>query len=219
MITYYLEFTLQSDAIFSRGDGVAGLVDIEIQHDEYGLPYLAGRTIKGLLVQECADILDALSNAGISLQRWEQAAERLFGIPGEQESMLAIDHAMLANDLRESVAHAIQRQQVTPDQVLNTLTTIRRQTAMEAAGTPKAHSLRSVRVIIRDVTFHASLHFIESPRDDELMLLAASIRAWRRAGSSRNRGFGRLTDVKLLDDRQKDITQTWVDRFFKEVGR
>ena len=60
MTKYILKITLESDAVFGRGDGVAGAIDTEVQHDQNGFPFLNGRTIKGLLVQECADILAAV---------------------------------------------------------------------------------------------------------------------------------------------------------------
>lgn len=41
--TLWLKFTLLSDTAFGRGDGVAGLVDAEVLHDPYGLPYLGGK--------------------------------------------------------------------------------------------------------------------------------------------------------------------------------
>jgi hypothetical protein len=62
MTRYILKIKLESEAAFGRGDGVAGLVDAEVQHDDYGFPFLHGRTIKGLLVQECADIRTSLSS-------------------------------------------------------------------------------------------------------------------------------------------------------------
>jgi len=46
MTTYYLNFTLLSDTTFGRGEGVPGLVDEEVEHDRYGLPYLRGRTLE-----------------------------------------------------------------------------------------------------------------------------------------------------------------------------
>ena len=49
-----LQITLVSQATFGRGDGVAGLVDIEVLHDEMGLPFLHGRSLKGLLMATCA---------------------------------------------------------------------------------------------------------------------------------------------------------------------
>lgn len=37
MTRYILQIKLESDAAFSRGDGVAGTVDSEVQHDQNGL--------------------------------------------------------------------------------------------------------------------------------------------------------------------------------------
>ena len=48
METYYLKMLLLSDTTFGRGDGVAGLIDQEVEHDPNGFPYLRGRTLKGL---------------------------------------------------------------------------------------------------------------------------------------------------------------------------
>lgn len=217
MSTYFLEFTLQSDAIFARGDGVAGLVDVEVQHDVYGFPYLAGRSLKGLLVQECADILDSLAQVGVDTQRWEKAAARLFGESGNRESLLAIGDATFPEDLRQAVAHEIESKKISPEQVLDSLTTVRRQTAMERSGVPKTHTLRSARAIVRETPFRAELQFVGETNDDDLALLAVCVRALRRAGSNRNRGFGRLEDVRLIGAHQQDITRIWSERFFEEV--
>lgn len=46
---YSIKIKLLSDTTFGRGDGVAGLVDQEVEHDQYGFPFLRGRTLKGLL--------------------------------------------------------------------------------------------------------------------------------------------------------------------------
>ena len=48
--------------------GVAGLIDREVEHDRYGLPYLHGRTLKGLLGEEADNLLYALDPAGIKLK-------------------------------------------------------------------------------------------------------------------------------------------------------
>ena len=63
MMEYALKLELLSDTAFGRGDGVDGLVDIEVQHDAYGLPFLGGRALKGLMGAECDDIVFALAKA------------------------------------------------------------------------------------------------------------------------------------------------------------
>jgi len=40
MMHLSLKFMLKTDTTFGRGDGVAGLIDSEVQHDEFGLPFL-----------------------------------------------------------------------------------------------------------------------------------------------------------------------------------
>ena len=62
MPVYTLKIKLLSDTTFGRGDGVAGLVDQEVEHDPYGFPYLRGRTLKGLLSEECDNLIAILTN-------------------------------------------------------------------------------------------------------------------------------------------------------------
>ena len=78
MNDYTLEIKLLSDTSFGRGDGVSAVVDLEVQHDEVGLPVISGRAIKGLLVNECSEILLLLTQ-----EKWINAARRLFGERGE----------------------------------------------------------------------------------------------------------------------------------------
>ena len=111
MESYRLRLNLLSDATFGRGDGVAGVVDAEVQHDPTGLPYLAGRTLKGLLGAECADIVFAVQQAKPDQDaRWAAAAERLFGRRGGAlagEANLRVGSAQLPADLRRRIAQDI----------------------------------------------------------------------------------------------------------------
>lgn len=218
MSTYLLRFALESDATFGRGDGVAGLVDIEVQHDEWGCPYLGGRSLKGLLVGECAEILAALPE--VIRPRWEVAAQRLFGKPGstlEDSAVLSIGDACLPADLRAAIAQDVQQNKVRREQVLESLTALRRQTAMDESGVPKEHALRTVRVILRQTLFEAELRFAGKPAEDDLALLAACVKAFRRAGTGRNRGRGRLK-AELLDIDRQPITNDCFAVFRKGVG-
>lgn len=195
-----LHFVLQSDATFGRGDGVAGLVDQEVEHDvATGLPFLRGRTLRGLLVEECANILFALPE-GAAKKRFDKAARYLFGQPGSQvedEGYLTIGAAQLPSELCQAVAADVAAGRLTATAVLDSLTAIRRQTAVdEETGAPDSGSLRAMRVILRQTPFVAELSFTESEsaalHQDTLALLSATVLAWRRAGIGRNRGRGSL---------------------------
>ncbi len=196
-MTLELHLTLKSDATFGRGDGVAGLVDEEVEHDELGLPYLRGRTLKGLLVEECANLLFALRKQNSPAHsNFKKAAKWLFGQAGstkDDDALMHVGAAVLPDDLRKAVAADVKAKRLTPADVLESLTAIRRQTAVdEGTGAPDEGSLRSVRVVLRETPFLAQLEFDEDPPSEALALLAACVLSLRRAGTGRNRGRGRL---------------------------
>jgi hypothetical protein len=240
MKTFFIKFELLSDAAFTRGDGLAGVVDSEVQHDELGCPYLSGRALKGILVNECADILAALPTN--KRKNLDASAQHLFGQPGSSlndQALWTIGDAQLPEDLRKvlqnDLAKRLKRLDESDDHkkitkmrqheisafrhaTLESLTTLRRQTAMETSGVPKEHSLRTQRVILRQTPFEASLryHGSASPEEGDLILLAACIKAFRRAGSTRNRGRG-LIEARFLDEDRNDVTKTYFKRFKEEV--
>jgi hypothetical protein len=222
METFWLCFTLRSDATFGRGEGLAGLVDQEVDHDECGLPYVGGRTLKGLLNEECASILYALRWQGADVARWEEAAQRLLGGPGStlsDDARLRVGAARLPADLRQAVRQAVQTRGATlnPTDVLDSLTTIRRQTAVnEKTGVPEDYTLRAMRVVLRETPFEARLTLLGSVIPDDLALLAACVLALRRAGTGRNRGRGRLQATLHIDRDGRpgdDITRQQFDTF------
>lgn len=215
MIVYRLKMKLLSDTTFGRGDGVAGWVDREVEHDRHGFPYLRGRTLKGLLSEECDNSIALLENRR---EHWQQVACDLFGKPGstlDTISMMQVGDACLPEDLRKAVAYPLKEDtKLTRVHILESLTTIRRQTAIDTVtGTPDKNSLRSERVIIRDLEFTADLRF-ETPQDDDsLALLSIATLALRRVGSGRNRGRGRVS-CSLWNSEGQEIAGDYLNRFF-----
>lgn len=227
-----LRLTLQSDAAFGRGDGVAGLVDAEVQHDKYGFPYIGGRTLKGLLAEECANLLFALTQMERDddwKNAWVQAADNLFGTPGSGTSgyaRLRVGPAQLPESLRAVATQEFVGQTANQMRaaILPALTAIRRQTAVDATtGAPKQETLRTARVVLRQTTFSASLDI--EPRPDSnpendrrlLGLLAAAVLALRRGGAERNRGRGEMT-ARLFDG-DEDVTKRYFDQYFVQEVR
>ncbi len=199
---FILMLTLLSDTTFARGDGVSGVVDEEIEYDSAtGLPYVRGRTLKGLLTEECANLLYGLERANApGLARLQAAASRLFGEAGSEHEgagLLHVGAALLPDDVQQAVREHIQtrdhQKKLTPAEVLDAYTVIRRQTANDLSGAPALGSLRSARAVIRGTVFNAVLSYNGADDDrDAVMLLAACVVAVHRAGSTRNRGRGRL---------------------------
>ena len=229
METYQLKLTLLSDTCFSRGDGVAGYVDTEIKYDRYGIPYVDGRTVKGLLTAACAEILDAISKscAPDIFEKYLHMAELLFGSPGSKGSSakLRIGKAKLPRDLSMAIMREFPQAITSAERAkfqnlkreyLEAFTVIRRQTAMDESGAPKPESLRAIRLIRRELSFSA---FVESEiplNSDELSLMAACAKTLTRSGSGRNRGSGNI-NVNLLHVDGSVITQPSAARFTQEV--
>jgi len=230
--TFTLELTLESDTAFSMGAGVSGSIDSEIQQDEYGLPYVNGRTLKGLLVNECSEVLYVLPEQ--QRQRWEKAARALFGEPGatQEEAVLHIGDAGIAPDLAHEIRRQIQsRRKLSREDVLNALTDVRRQTAMTAQGAPQDDSLRAIRTLIRGLTLYAPLYASRPLTLDEQALLSACVLSLRRAGLGRTRGKGKLqarltnrplvpgTFAKTESQSKEDLTMLWLKHFKQELTR
>ncbi|MEG4496158.1 RAMP superfamily CRISPR-associated protein [Microcoleus sp. F10-C6] len=223
MPIYRLKIKLLSDTTFGRGDGVAGLIDQEVEHDPFGFPYLRGRTLKGLLSEEGDNLIAMLTN---HKQDWETVACKLFGTLGSTIGTMGTVHvgdACLPEDLRQAVGHQIQQEKeqekrLTEKDVLYSLTTIRRQTAIDPqAGTSDEGSLRSFRVVLRDFSFTADLIFEKMPSDEMLSLLAVGALALRRLGSGRNRGRGHVQCTLHDDADGNDITHHYANHFGREI--
>lgn len=216
-----MRMTLKSDTTFGRGDGIAGLVDQEVEHDsDTGLPYLRGRALKGLLAEECANILYALQLSGSGvLERYERAARLLFGKAGssiEDDGCLLVGAAMLPRSLRDAVTADINGGLLTAADILDSITAIRRQTAVNnSTGTPERNSLRSMRVVLRETEFVSEFTLLKKPdsgavEPDMVALLAACVASLRRAGIGRNRGRGQLT-AELCDENGKELSAPLVN--------
>ncbi|MEH1992110.1 RAMP superfamily CRISPR-associated protein [Nostoc sp.] len=216
MDIYTLKIKLLSDATFGRGDGVAGSVDQEVEHDTYGFPYLRGRTLKGLLSEECDNFIAILSDN--IRQHWEDVACQLFGKPGSSLDTIAqiqIGDACLPEDLRQVVGYDLKQKnsKLNKTDILESLTTIRRQTSINPkTGTPDNKSLRSSRVILRELEFIAPLSFESTPNDNVLALLSVTAFALRRIGSGRNRGRG-YVKCSLFYPEANEIKDNYLNHF------
>lgn len=234
MSDYQLKLELLSDATFGRGDGVAGIVDQEVEQDGYGFPFLRGRTLKGLLREECDNLIAVLPSN--EQEHWWKIAAQLFGTPGSDLADIAkmqVGNACLPDDLRQAVAAQIEQEKIQQEQgktpqgrspltaatVLESLTTLRRQTAIDAVtGSADDRSLRTHRVILRSLEFTANLD-LKVDNDhlpDCLSLLASGALALRRVGSGRNRGRGHICCT--LWHNSADITHQYCDRLFPEIS-
>jgi hypothetical protein len=221
MIPTYLRIKLNSAATFGRADGVAGLVDREIENDKDGFPFLRGRSLKGLLAENAENVVFALEEQ--NRKGWRLLKEKLFGQPGrggsKEQGILHVGDATLPQQLR----FLIQKERLNPkteftqEKVFNSLTGIRRQTSVNPDGGSDEGSLRAMRVLLRGVVLHAPLSFdasfnkaAASEQNKALALLAAIVLDFRRAGTGRNRGRGWLQADLVNENMTKDFFTTFM---------
>lgn len=216
-----LKISLKSDATFANGDSVPGFIDTEIEYDtRTGIPFIRGKTLKGLLSENCTNLLFLLEKNPPRSEKWNTAAISLFGKPGSDLSSQAhihIGNATLSKKLKEVITTDVIRGKLNWQDVLNSMTAIRKQTSVDAVTEVAAKgSLRSSRVLIRGLDLWADLVITRDLSEDAKGLLAACIKTLHRGGSGRNRGLGRI-DVRLYDQDKKDITDNWFYYFEKQL--
>ena len=214
-----IRLTLKSAATFGSGDGVAGLVDREVEQDADSFPYLRGKTLKGLLVEAAENVLYALEQQGQA--DWKKHKQSLFGQPGrgwDERGKCHVGDAQLPESLR---LHLLQARKgdaylFSKERVLESLTAIRRQTAVNPNGAPDHASLRAMRVLLPGIVLESELTFDRAANDEEMMLLATAVLDLRRAGVGRNRGRGRVQADLLIDG--KVATKAFLAKFEKAVS-
>lgn len=212
-----LRIDLLSDTTFGRGEGTAGEVDMEVEHDEHRIPFIGGKTIRGLL-------RDSWLSMRPHFAELHAAGNRVFGPTKrfDDQCVLRIGDAVLQHDVRDWLVAAATRkpedQPLLPATILAACTDIRYQTAEDhRTGAPATASLRSSRVVLRTFAFEASLEWLNgyAPNDDDLRVLSMAALATRHGGLLRSRGRGHLC---ITLDGDKSRTQRFAGIATKELA-
>lgn len=196
-----LKITLHSDLCMSSGYSWAGAIDSDICYDEYGLPYIPARRLKGSM-REAASLYRVLS---------ETEAEKLFGRSraGGVEG-ITIENARMEGDEELREAFEELKRSGSPlagylrrEKVLECFTRVLGQTRL-TDGTAADKSLRFVRVLSarspldeKQLIFRAAVFFEDEDGSVERNLSMAA-KATRNIGLRRNRGFGSVS-CELVD--------------------
>lgn len=170
------------------------LIDADVVHDEYGLPYLPGKRFKGVLYESALEVIEMLEQCGKESIVSRETLARLFG-RNTAESGLAI-HDLPLKDY-EDISRAWKYLQhayaevITPEDVLEEYTELRYQTKLDENGVTAQGSLHNMRVVDKGQTFVGEIElFIDGEK--EQLLLALALNNLHYIGSKRNRGFGEI---------------------------
>lgn len=175
------------------GSGKADVVlDAEVVHDKYGLPYFPAKRLKGLLYES------ALEMAEISQEQWFTIDDinLLFGHNDKAITQLVISNFYLPNydKIYANWQYLTQKYPslFTKEAILNAYTSIRYQTSIDKqTGTTVDGSLHNMRVVDKDIAFIGEIKLLE---DTELnnKILEFALKNLRFAGAKRNRGCGKI---------------------------
>lgn len=177
-----IRIELKSDTCFGSGEIYNSFIDSDVCYDEYGLPYLPAKRLKGCL-RECAK----------ELCDWGEkiSLEEIFGKAGGQSSRLMISNGKLENyeEYRAAIQKEKNRMLVHPQRVLDLFSYTRTQTRIdEKTGAAKDTSLRVTRVLKRGLVFLADIEIEEYYVQD----LEKCCKVLRHMGLNRTRGMGEV---------------------------
>ena len=197
MTDYILEIRLQSPLTSAAGEGRVGLVDRDIAFDEFGLPILPGRRLKGLWRDAYRDVADAWQRCGQNPIPVAQIFGDAGQSPNDGDACIYVANAELedASSIKQWLKylqhHKVRKLHV--DDVVGYYASVRAQTSIDRqTGSAKEDTLRLTRTLRSDLIFWAPIHFTESPDAALQNALALGAVALRHMGTARTRGLGKI---------------------------
>lgn len=183
-----IKLELLSDASPGSGEGLASIIDSDINYDIYGVPFIPSKRLKGVFRDSALDLekLGLLKNT----------IKDLFGEMGSiDSSSFRISNGYLLE--LESIKSFFNKYNDSKDfksifnqqSILDYYSYLRSQTSINyETGVAEHNSLRTMRVLKKGLEFIFSLEFDEKYKDD----IEKICKITRNFGSSRTRGLGHI---------------------------
>jgi CRISPR-associated protein Csx10 len=217
-----LKMELRSDAIPGSGEGLAGIIDVDIPHDEFGLPYIPAKRVKGILRESARDLEDVNTVKKVL----QHSTREIFGKRGEKDGTalkISDGHIEQYVEIRRLLQACSSNKELTPvfnrEAVLAYYTYTRSQTTIHDPGTAnegtaKEGSLRTFRVLKgkdndQSMAFYFELKCPDAWKED----LTTICQVTRNFGNSRTRGLGEISlslhDAPVASTGQKSQAATF----------
>lgn len=175
-----IEYTIEFYSYWHCGSGTSAGADVDelVIKDKSGLPFIPGKTLKGLIREAVESYVHFKGGEGMD------GLDEIFGRPGGFEGCAHFSNACLDESERNSIVKdGLQ------DFLYEKLTTT---SIDEQTGIAKEHSLRSMEVVV-PCTLHARITGVP---EDKREIIEKSLGLIKRLGLKRNRGLGRC-DFKV----------------------
>ncbi len=204
MNNFKLEIKLEGPALIGSGVGFGVEIDTDIVFDEFGLPYIPAKRIKGCLREAANEINDMFSIAEIDAVKID--INKTFGKTGEQDLAPVYFSNLYLPDYEKSrvwLRYFTNEYStfIMHDRIIEHFTEIYQQTKIDKYGVADEHTLRTIRVLKKGLRFEGQ---VKVDSDEEIILntLRFACQNFRQLGTKRNRGYGKITCV-LYDSTNK----------------
>lgn len=180
-----IKIKLKSDTITYSGEGISGIIDSDVCYDEYGIPFIPSKRLKGVLRENALELLEN----GYNIKN--EDLDYLFGKKGDSNSgNIRISNAYLKDYeiLKKEIKFKNDKIFYNKESIISYFTYLRNQTAINEDGVAEKHSLRTSRVLKKGLEFIFSINF--DPKFQQFMLDVFKVT--RSIGLKRNRGFGEV---------------------------
>lgn len=185
-----IKLTTVSSLLCSTGESSAH-IDADIRFDQYGLPFIPAKTIKGLLRESAMEVCEL---HGFSEEKTKHILDNLFGLSGSNvmdrpvfNNLQLVNYIEIVSDLKSLGSKLSNRD------VQSYFTVWRRQTSIDLDGTAKDKSLRTYRLLKMGFQFEAKIENLEQFQNQvEHEVFCRALKQLRYMGLRRNRGFGKV---------------------------
>lgn len=207
---YLITVETRTDILPGSGESRPGVADNDSRYDQYGLPYMNAKTLKGHLREQMELLLHVAPNRypGVSV-------ESLLGekdLYSEKDAArIRISSLTVSPAIQQRVAGAIQKGTVTSEEIADALSQVRSQTKIGEDGVVAQGSLRQSRQIRKGLQFVANVD-ADDLTDQEQHLLKDAVRAIQHIGTKKSKGLGEvastITEISTPDGAATQIDGT-----------
>ena len=216
MLRYILTINLLSDMCCGSGVGNGSSQDIISSYDDFGLPIIYGRRLKGLL----RDNAEFMANFGYIEKT---LVDRVFGTVSSP-GIIRVGNAQIADAEEIKSELSDISKDISLNKIINSgnieevFTVTRTATAINDEGVADDQQLRSFGVVPKGVKFYSEIEIdVNTVNCDEYRLLEDVCKSLRGIGLNRNRGLGRVecflqaTKVKAYENAEIEIGSTEIE--------
>lgn len=165
------------------GSGLSAGADLDalVIKDHNEMPYIPGKTIKGLIKEAVEDYIYFTGDG----EKLKQPKERMFGTQSKKDEIRPDGCAHFSNAVLKETEYQTIVANEAQKYLYNKVTT----TAIDDSGIAKEHSLRSMETVV-PCTLYATISDVP---EDMYATVCKSLSMTKRLGQKRNRGLGRCT--------------------------